>query len=38
MTMKTIVMDIENKLIVTKEGSRKGINWETGIDIYTFLI
>ena len=32
MTMKTIVTDIENKLMVTKEGSREGN------DIYTLLI
>ena len=29
--------DIENKLMNTKEGRRGGMNWETGIDIYTLL-
>ena len=28
-------IDIENKLTVTKGESRGGINWKTGIDIYT---
>ena len=28
---------IENKLMVTR-GLRRGINWETGIDIYTLNI
>ena len=31
------VTDIENKLMVTR-GLRRGINWETGIDIYTLNI
>ena len=30
------VIDVENKLMVTK-GEKGGINWETGIDIYTLL-
>ena len=31
------VTDIENNLMVTSGGSRGGINWEIGIDIYTLL-
>ena len=32
------VIDVENKLMVTK-GKRVGeINWEIGIDIYTLLL
>ena len=30
------VTDVENNLMVNKE-KRGGINWETGIDIYTLL-
>ena len=30
-------MDVENKLLVTKEERGGGINWEIGIDIYTLL-
>ena len=30
------VIDVENRLMVTK-GEKGGINWETGIDIYTLL-
>ena len=33
---KNRVTDVENKLMVTK-GERWGMNWETGIDIYTLL-
>ena len=29
--------DIENKCTDTKRGRRCGMNWETGIDIYTLL-
>ena len=31
------VTDIENNLMVTSGGSRGGINWEIGMDIYTLL-
>ena len=31
------VTDVENKLTVTKGEGEEGINWETGIDIYTLL-
>ena len=33
---ETRVTDVENKLMVTQRG-KGGINWETGIDIYTLL-
>ena len=29
--------DVENKLMVTKQGSGGGMNWETGTDIYTVM-
>ena len=28
------ITDVQNKLMVTKEGTGGGTNWETGIDIY----
>ena len=31
------VTDVENKLMVTSGDKERGINWETGIDIYTLL-
>ena len=31
------VIDVENKLMVTKGERGRGINWEIGIDIYTLL-
>lgn len=34
---KQIVTDTENKLIVIKGESRRGINWEIGIDIHTAM-
>ena len=30
-------MNVENKLIDTKQGRGGGMNWKTGIDIYTLL-
>ena len=29
------ITDVQNKLMVTKGGIGGGMNWETGIDIYT---
>ena len=39
---KQIVTDVENKLMVGrgsggKQGAGGGLNWETGIEIYTLL-
>ena len=31
------VTDVENKLMVTRGWVEGGINWETGIDLYTLL-
>ena len=31
------ITDVENNLIVTGGKEKGGINWETGIDIYTLL-
>ena len=36
-TNRNRVIDVENKLMVTKRGKRGGMNWEIGIDIYTLL-
>ena len=32
------LIDIENKLTVTKGRRRVGVNWESGINIYTLLL
>ena len=32
-----VVTDIESKLMVTRGWRGRGINWEIGIDVYTFL-
>ena len=38
MQRRNRVTDVEDKLMVTKEGRRGGgTNWEIGIDIYTLL-
>ena len=31
------LIDVENKLMVTKGERERGINWEIGTDIYTLL-
>ena len=36
-TYLKIVKDVENKLMVTGGKKWGGINWKTGIDIYTLL-
>ena len=34
---ETVCADVENKLLITKEGEGCGMNWEIGNDIYTIL-
>ena len=33
-----VVIDVENNLLITRGEKGKGINWETGTDIYTHYI